>query len=46
MKTKNKKQKSITLDIDIFEKTKKQAKVESRSFSNMIEIMAKKYLNI
>jgi hypothetical protein len=46
MKTKNKKQMSITLDIEICEKTKKQAKVESRNFSNMIEIMAKKYLNI
>jgi len=46
MKTKNKEQKSITLDIEILEKIKKQAKVESRNFSNMIEIMAKKYLNI
>jgi len=36
--------KTITIDDDIHEQVKAQSKVEGRSYSNMIEWMAKKYL--
>jgi len=35
---------SITIDSDVNKEIKTQAKKETRSFSNMIEFMAKKYL--
>ena len=35
---------SITIDSDVNNEIKTQAKKETRSFSNMIEFMAKKYL--
>lgn len=36
--------KSITIDSEISKQIEEQASVETRSFSNMIETMAKKYL--
>ena len=40
----NKIRKSITIDEKINVSVEKQAEIESRSFSNMIETMVKKYL--
>ena len=40
-----KERKSITIDLDTYKKIEKQADFESRSFSGMIEYMAKVYLN-
>lgn len=37
--------KSITIDKDVDSAILKQAKLESRNFSNMIQQMAKKYLS-
>jgi predicted CopG family antitoxin len=36
--------KSITIDDKVNDSVEKQAQLESRSFSNMIETMVKKYL--
>lgn len=39
---KTKLQKSITIDVELYEALKKQAKIEGRNFSNLVEVACRK----